>query len=116
MFNLFNLSPNSFRYPFTKQQFILYKQVASQYDDPDILRYVNLLIPKDIKKEIKTQLKVDISKRENHINYDRISNPNHAVNDIGDKTKDRVKYNYNIQDDLSFIYLSPSFLNSLKGL
>lgn len=116
MFNLFNLSPNSFRYPFTKQQFILYKQVTSQYDDPDILRYVNLLLPKEIKKEIKTQLKVDISKHENHNNYDSRSNPTHAFNDIGDKKKDRVKYSYNIQDNSSFNSLSPSFLNSLKEL
>ena len=53
MFDLFNLSTNSFSYPFTKQHFILYKQVTSQYDDPDILQYVNLLVPEKIKKDIK---------------------------------------------------------------
>ena len=51
LFDLFNLSTNSFSYPFTKQHFILYKQVTSQYDDPDILQYVNLLVPEKIKKE-----------------------------------------------------------------
>jgi hypothetical protein len=114
LFNLFNLSTNHFSYPFTKQHFILYKQVTSQYHDPEILHYVNLLVPEKIKKDIEIQLKkADISRG---VNFDNSSNSNNNIhhniyNDLIDR-----KDVQNVKDDSSFISMSSSFLNSLKEL
>lgn len=114
LFNLFNLSTNHFTYPFTKQHFILYKQVTSQYHDPEILQYVNLLVPEKIKKDIEIQLKkTNISRG---VNFDNSSNSNinihhNIYNDLIDR-----KDVQNVKDDSSFISMSSSFLNSLKEL
>lgn len=114
MFNLFNLSTNSFNHPFTKQHFILYKQVTGQYNDPDVLHYVNLLVPEKIKKEIKIQFKTDISKNVDHNNYSNCRSTRHNFSDIGDM-KDDIR---NVKDNSysTTISLSTSFLNSLKEL
>ncbi len=123
MFDLFNLSTNSFSYPFTKQHFILYKQVTSQYDDPDILQYVNLLVPEKIKKDIKIELKkTNTSKGANldkYSNSNSNSSTNHSIcNDVAaDRGDDDT---YNTKEDLSYssstISLPISFLDSLKEL
>jgi peptide-N4-(N-acetyl-beta-glucosaminyl)asparagine amidase len=116
LFNLFNLSTSNFRCPFTKQHFILYKQVTSQYHDPDVLQYVNLLVPEKIKNEIMMQLKADISKRVNHSDYSTTTTSNNNISNIGNRIDD----NSNVKDDSSSlsssISLPTSFLNSLKEL
>ncbi|HKR73675.1 MAG TPA: transglutaminase domain-containing protein [Candidatus Nitrosocosmicus sp.] len=114
MFDLFNLSTNSFSYPFTNQHFILYKQVASQYHDPEILQYVNLLIPEKIKKDIKIKLQTNISKDSdlNIYNNSNCSTSQNICNQLADK-KDDI---WNVKDNSSSISLSASFLNSLKEL
>lgn len=117
LFDLFNLSSDSFRYPFTKQHFILYKQITSQYHDPDVLQYVNLLVPEKIKNEIKMQLKADIPSRVYHNNYSSTTTP--TSNNISN-IDNRVDDNRNVKDDSfsssSSISLPTFFLNSLKEL
>lgn len=115
MFNLFNLSTNSFRYPFTKQHFILYKRVTSQYHDPDILKYVNLLIPEKIKKEIQIQLKTDKSIRvyRNDFSSNSHSSNSHNIGDIDDRKGDDDGHNIKYDSTIS---LSASLLDSLKEL
>lgn len=115
LFNQFNLSTNNFSYPFTKQHFILYKQVTNQYHDPGVLQYVNLLVPEKIKKDIKLQLSTVISKGVNLNNYGNSnSSTNHDIrNDLADSRGNIC----NVKDDSSFsISLPASFLNSLKNL
>lgn len=112
------MSTNSFSYPFTKQHFILYKKVSSQYNDPDVLQYVNLLVPERIRKNIKTQLKTeDIFEVVNFNNYgygDFHSTNNLDIrNDSTDREGDEV---CNVKHDSSSISFSPSFLDSLKEL
>lgn len=115
MFNLFNLSTNNFSYRFTKQHFILYKQITNQYHDLDILQYVNLLVPGKIRKDIQIQLITEISK---DVNLNNHSNSNNSTNNnICNHLADRGDDIHNVRDDLSFsISLSASFLNSLKEL
>jgi peptide-N4-(N-acetyl-beta-glucosaminyl)asparagine amidase len=114
LFNLSDLSTKSFRYPFTKQHFILYKQVTSQYHDPDILQYVNLLVPEKIKKEIQMQLKTDIPKSVYRNNY---SSTSHNARYIGDGDDDGGSYSCNVKGDSSpSLSLSASFLDSLREL
>lgn len=106
--NLLNLPTNRFKYPFTKQHFVLYKQVTSQYHDPDILRYVSLIIPEKIKK--------DISKSVNCNGYDGNS-INHDATDVTDRDDDGdSSSNIYIKDYSSSILLSDPFLNSLKEM
>ena len=117
VFNLFNLFTSNFRRPFTKEHFILYKQVTSQYHDPDILRYVNLLVPEKIKNEIKMQLKADISNRVYHNNYSTTTSNN--ISNISNRVDDSRNVNYNSSSSSSSsssISLSTPFLNSLKEL
>jgi len=120
LFNLFNLSPNNFSYPFTKQHFILYKQVTNQFNDPDILRYVNQLIPEKIKKQIKIQLKKGISKSINRNIFRNTSiSSSYDINDAGDRNDDdgsSSTYSINVDDASSPISLSPTFVNSLEEL
>ncbi|HYF99896.1 MAG TPA: transglutaminase domain-containing protein [Candidatus Saccharimonadales bacterium] len=116
LFNLFNLSTNSFNYPFTKQHFILYKQVTSQYYDPDVLHYVKLLVPEKIKKEIQIQLKTDISENVDHNSYSNCRSTCHNFSDIGDRKDDIRNVKDNSSSSSSSISLSTSFLNSLKEL
>jgi peptide-N4-(N-acetyl-beta-glucosaminyl)asparagine amidase len=52
MFNINKFSSNIFGYPYTKDSFLLYKNVAKQYKDKEILAYVNRLIPSKIKEEL----------------------------------------------------------------
>ena len=116
MFNLFKLSARSFRYPFTKQHFVLYKQVTSQYHDPDVLKYVNLLIPERIKKEIKIQLQIDISKHVLANDYSRSSNNrSNASYNISNTDNKDDDHRRNVKDD-SANFLSTSFLTSLREL
>jgi len=113
---LFNLSPNNFSYPFTKQHFILYKQVTKQYYDPDILRYVNQLVPEKIKKEIKIQLEKDISKSINRNDFSSTTT-SRKIDNVGDQNDDgSITHSITDNDDTSPISLSPSFVNSLEEL
>lgn len=98
---MFNLSINNFIYPFTKQHFILYKQVTSQYHDPNVLQYVNLIIPEKIKKEINKQLKTDVSKCE-YRNNSSNNSISHDLRDIDDGDDDSSSYSCNGKDDSSF--------------
>ena len=50
--SIFKIFDNKFHFPYTKESFILYKQVARQYKDKDILAYVNRFIPLEIKEQI----------------------------------------------------------------
>ena len=52
MFKINKISKNTFGFPYTKDSFILYKNVARQYRDREVLAYVNRLMPSKIKKEI----------------------------------------------------------------
>ena len=52
MFNINKFSSNKFEYPYTKESFILYKNVARQYKDNDVLAYINQFIPSKIKEEL----------------------------------------------------------------
>ncbi len=52
MFNINKFSRNTFGFPYTKDSFILYKNVARQYKDNEVIAYVNRLIPSKIKEEI----------------------------------------------------------------
>ena len=52
MFKINKISKNTFGYPYTKDSFILYKNIARQYRDREVLTYVNRLIPSKIKEEI----------------------------------------------------------------
>lgn len=114
LFDLFNLSTDSFRYPFTKQHFILYKQITSQYHDPDVLQYVNLLVPEKIKNEIKMQLKADIPSRVYHNNYSSTTTTSNNISNIDN----RVDEGPTVKDNSSSssISLPTSFLDSLKEL
>lgn len=52
MFKIDKFSRNTFGLPYTKDSFILYKNVARQYIDNEVLAYVNRFIPPKIKEEI----------------------------------------------------------------
>jgi peptide-N4-(N-acetyl-beta-glucosaminyl)asparagine amidase len=52
LFKINKFSRNTFGFPYTKESFILYKNVARQYKDKEVLAYVNHLIPSKIKEEI----------------------------------------------------------------
>jgi len=52
LFKINKISKNTFGFPYTKDSFILYKNVARQYRDRKVLAYVNRLIPSKIKGEI----------------------------------------------------------------
>ena len=52
MFDINKFSRNPFGFPYTKDSFILYKNVARQYKDKEVLAYVNHIIPSKIKEEI----------------------------------------------------------------
>lgn len=52
MFKTNKFSRNTFRPPYTKDSFILYKNIARQYKDKEILSYVNSIIPSKIKELI----------------------------------------------------------------
>ncbi|HET7642613.1 MAG TPA: hypothetical protein VFK40_03820, partial [Nitrososphaeraceae archaeon] len=52
MFKINKISKNTFGFPYTKDSFILYKNVTRQYRDREVLAYVNHLIPSKIKEEI----------------------------------------------------------------
>ena len=64
MFNINKYSRNTFGFPYTKDSFILYKNVARQYKDKEVLAYVNPLIPSKIKEKI-----ITISKENNNIEF-----------------------------------------------
>ncbi len=49
MFNIHKLGNNSFKFPFTKDAFTLYKHVTEQYKDNVVLDYVRQFIPNGIK-------------------------------------------------------------------
>jgi peptide-N4-(N-acetyl-beta-glucosaminyl)asparagine amidase len=53
MLNIFKIQNNAFNFPYTKDSFILYKQMARQYKDKDILAFVNRIVPSEIKEEIR---------------------------------------------------------------
>lgn len=52
MFKINKFSKNPFSLPYTKDSFILYKNVARQYKDKEVLSYVNSLIPTKVKETI----------------------------------------------------------------
>jgi peptide-N4-(N-acetyl-beta-glucosaminyl)asparagine amidase len=60
---------NAFDFPYTKDSFILYKNVAGQYKDKEILAYVNRLIPSKIKEEI---IMIVSKENNNNNNYHNI--------------------------------------------
>jgi peptide-N4-(N-acetyl-beta-glucosaminyl)asparagine amidase len=64
MFNINKFSRNTFGFPYTKDSFILYKNVARQYKDNEVIAYVNRLIPSKIKEEI-----IITSKENNNIQF-----------------------------------------------
>ena len=94
----------------------MYKQVTKQYQDPDVLQYVNLLVPEKIRNEIKMQRKTDISKGAYHNNYSSTTTTttSNNISNIGNSDDD----NPNVKDNpsSSSIRLSTSFLNSIKEL
>ena len=53
MLNIFKSQNNAFNFPYTKDSFILYKQMTRQYKDKDILAFVNRIVPPEIKEEIR---------------------------------------------------------------
>jgi peptide-N4-(N-acetyl-beta-glucosaminyl)asparagine amidase len=55
MFNIFKPGDNTFYFPYTKDAFILYKQVTRQYKNIEILDYVRQFIPNEIAREIKNK-------------------------------------------------------------
>ncbi len=57
MLNLRDLTRNRLSYPITKDILTLYKQVATQYVDPTLLRSVNDLVPINLRKEFDVDLK-----------------------------------------------------------
>lgn len=61
MFKINKFIRNTFGFPYTKDSFILNKNVARQYKDKEVLAYVNHLIPSKIKQEI-----ITISKENNN--------------------------------------------------
>ena len=53
MLIFFKSQNNAFNFPYTKDSFILYKEMARQYKDKDILAFVNRIVPTEIKEEIR---------------------------------------------------------------
>lgn len=52
MLDINKFSNSTFVYPYTKDSFILYKNIAKQYKENEILDYVNQLIPSKIKEKL----------------------------------------------------------------
>ncbi len=73
MFNIFkinsNNNKNTYHFPYTKESFILYKQITKQYKDKDILDYVNRLIPLEIKRETKGKENNEIQSLKSLLNW-----------------------------------------------
>jgi len=55
LFNIFKPGDNTFYFPYTKDAFILYKQVTRQYKNIEILDYVKQFIPNEIVREIQNK-------------------------------------------------------------
>ena len=53
MLNIFKVQNNTFNFPYIKDSFILYKQVTRQYEDKDVIAFVNRIVPSEIKEEIR---------------------------------------------------------------
>src|SRR6185437_16137544 len=57
MLNIFKSQNNAFNFPYTKDSFTLYKQIARQYKDKDIISFVNRIVQSEIKEEIRIKKK-----------------------------------------------------------
>ncbi|WP_458743531.1 transglutaminase domain-containing protein [Candidatus Nitrosocosmicus sp. T] len=62
MLNFFDLANNGLPYPLTKDILVLYKQVARQYLDTDLLESIQSLVPVNIKNEFDKRMsgKIDL--------------------------------------------------------